>query len=128
MATDPYMKNDNAYIEQKNYTHVRKLVGYHRYDTVEQIKLLNDLYRNEYRLFTNFFRPMMKIKSKEKINNSTCKKKYDDAKSPYQRLLACKQLSPKEKEKLTALYLSLNPIQLKRAIDEKTAKLMLTVK
>lgn len=124
----PYMKNDNAYIEQKNYTHVRKLVGYHRYDTVEQIKLLNDLYRNEYRLFTNFFRPMMKIKSKEKINNSTCKKKYDDAKSPYQRLLACKQLSPKEKEKLTALYLSLNPIQLKRAIDEKTAKLMLTVK
>lgn len=124
----PYMKNDNAYIEQKNYTHVRKLVGYHRYDTEEQIKLLNDLYRNEYRLFTNFFRPMMKIKSKEKINNSVCKKKYDDAKSPYQRLMACKQLSPEEKKKLKVLYLSLNPVQLKRAIDEKTAKLMLTVK
>jgi len=124
----PYMKNDNAYIEQKNYTHVRKLVGYHRYDTEEQVRLLNDLYRNEYRLFTNFFRPIMKITSKEKINNSVCKKKYDEAKSPYQRLMACDQLSKEEKEKLAALYLSLNPLQLKRAIDEKTAKLMLTVK
>lgn len=124
----PEMKNDNAYIEQKNYTHVRKLVGYHRYDTEEQVKLLNDLYRNEYRLFTNFFRPIMKIKSKEKINNSVCKKKYDEAKSPYQRLMACNQLLKEEKEKLTTLYLSLNPLQLRRAINEKTAKLILTVK
>ena len=124
----PEMKNDNAYIEQKNNTHVRKLVGYHRYDQVEQVELMNDLYRNEYRLFTNFFRPMMKIKSKEKINNSVCKKKYDEAKSPYRRLMACGQLSTGEKERLTALYLSLNPIQLRGAIDEKIAKLMLTVK
>lgn len=124
----PYMKNDNAYVEQKNYTHVRKLVGYHRYDQEEQVKLLNDLYRNEYRLFTNFFRPQMKILSKEKINNSVCKKKYDEAKSPYQRLLACDQLSKEEKEKLTVLYLSLNPLQLRRAIDDKVAKLKLTVK
>lgn len=124
----PEMKNDNAYIEQKNNTHVRKLVGYHRYDQAEQVELMNDLYRNEYRLFTNFFRPMMKIKSKEKINNSVCKKTYDEAKSPYWRLMACGQLSKDEKEKLTALYLSLNPIQLRRAINEKIAKLMLTVK
>ncbi|HLD85867.1 MAG TPA: transposase [Patescibacteria group bacterium] len=124
----PEMKNDNAYVEQKNYTHVRKLVGYHRYDQAEQIKLMNDLYRNEYRLFTNFFRPIMKIKSKEKINNSVCKKKYDEAKSPYQRLMACEQISKEEKERLTALYLSLNPLQLRRAIIEKTAKLKLTVK
>ena len=122
------MKNDNAYVEQKNYTHVRKLVGYHRYDQTEQVKLMNDLYRNEYRLFTNFFRPIMKILSKEKINNSVCKKKYDEAKSPYQRLMACDQLSKEEKEKLAALYLSLNPLQLRRAIIEKTAKLKLTVK
>ena len=124
----PEMKNDNAYIEQKNYTHVRKLVGYHRYDTEEQVKLMNDLYRNEYRLFTNFLRPQMKIMSKEKINNSVCKKKYDEAKSPYQRLMACDQLSKEEKEKLTTLYLSLNPLQLRKAIDEKTAKLKLTLK
>ena len=124
----PSMSNDNAYIEQKNYTHVRKLVGYHRYDSEEQVNMLNDLYRNEYRLFTNFFRPQMKILSKEKINNSVCKKKYDEAKSPYLRLMECNQLSKEEKEKLAALYLSLNPLQLRRAIDEKTAKLKLTLK
>jgi hypothetical protein len=124
----PEMKNDNAYVEQKNNTHVRKLVGYHRYDREDQVALMNNLYRNEYRLFTNFFRPQMKIMSKEKINNSVCRKKYDEAKSPYRRLLACGQISKAEKDKLTALYLSLNPIQLKRAIDEKIVKLKLTLK
>ncbi|KKT97960.1 MAG: hypothetical protein UW98_C0012G0002 [Parcubacteria group bacterium GW2011_GWC2_45_15] len=124
----PDRKNDNAYIEQKNKTHVRELVGYGRYDTPEQLCLLNDLYRKEYRLFTNFFRPVMKIKSKEKINNSVCRKKYDIAKSPYQRLMACDQTTKEAKDKLTALYLSLNPIQLKRTIDLKVAKIRATTK
>ncbi len=124
----PDRKNDNAYIEQKNHTHVRQLVGYGRYDTSEQLKILNDLYRKEYRLFTNFFRPVMKIKSKEKINNSICRKKYDQAKSPYQRLLDCDQLSQEQKDKLTKLYLSLNPVQLKQEINRKVAKLKTTLK
>jgi len=124
----PDRKNDNAYVEQKNHTHVRQLVGYGRYDTQEQLTMLNDLYRQEYRLFTNFFRPVMKIKSKEKINNSICRKKYDVAKSPYQRLLNCDQLSQAKKDELTKLYLSLNPVQLKRAIEEKVAKLKSTLK
>jgi len=124
----PDRKNDNAYIEQKNKTHVRELVGYQRYDTQEQLFLLNDLYRKEYRLFTNFFRPVMKIKSKEKLNNSVCRKKYDIAKSPYQRLMACDQITKEAKDKLTALYLSLNPIQLKRTIDLKVAKIRATTK
>ena len=124
----PNRKNDNAYVEQKNHTHVRQLVGYGRYDTQEQLKMLNDLYRQEYRLFTNFFRPVMKIKSKEKINNSICKKKYDIAQSPYQRLLNCDQLSQTKKDELTKLYLSLNPVQLKKAINEKIAKLKSTLK
>jgi len=124
----PDRKNDNAYVEQKNHTHVRQLVGYGRYDTQEQLTMLNDLYRHEYRLFTNFFRPVMKIKSKEKINNSICKKKYDTAQSPYQRLLNCDQLSWAKKDELTKLYLSLNPVQLKRAIEEKVAKLKSTLK
>lgn len=119
----PNMKNDNAYIEQKNDTHVRRLVGYGRFDTQEQVNLLNDLYRNEYRLMTNFFRPMMKIKSKEKINNSICKKTYDQAKSPYQRLLACPELTQERKNHMTELYLSLNPVQLKHEIDRKVAKI-----
>lgn len=124
----PDRKNDNAYVEQKNHTHVRQLVGYHRYDTPEQLEILNDLYRNEYRLFMNFFRPVMKIKSKEKVNNSLCKKKYDVAKSPYQRLLECNQLSQEKKDELTKLYLSLNPVQLKREINRKLAKLKATLR
>lgn len=124
----PNMKNDNAYVEQKNYTHIRKLVGYHRYDTAEQLNLLNDLYRNEYRLYTNFFRPVMKIQSKEKINNSICKKTYDVAKSPYQRLMACEQINNKQKEKLKLLYLSLNPVQLKKEIDRKVLRIKATLK
>lgn len=124
----PDRKNDNAYVEQKNHTHVRQLVGYGRYDSEEQLKMLNDLYRQEYRLFTNFFRPVMKIKSKEKINNSICKKKYDTAQSPYQRLLNCNQLSQEKKDKLTKLYLSLNPVQLKKTINEKIVKLKATLK
>jgi len=115
----PDRKNDNAYVEQKNNTHIRQRLGYGRYDTKEQLDAINDLYRNELRLFDNFFRPIMKIASKEKINNSVCRKKYDTAKTPYQRLLESKQISQKQKQKLTEIYLSLNPVKLKNIIDQK---------
>jgi len=124
----PMMKNDNAYVEQKNYTHIRKWLGYGRYDTKKQLDMINDLYKNELRLFNNFFRPVMKIESKEKINNSVCKKKYDIAKTPYQRLMESKQISNKTKQRLEKLYLSLNPVQLKKIIDEKIKKIRKTVK
>ena len=115
----PYMKNDNAYVEQKNYTHIRKWLGYGRYDTIKHMEMINDLYENELRLFNNFFRPVMKIEFKEKINNSVCQKKYDVAKTPYQRLMDSDQISEKVKNKLTDQYLSLNPAGLKRKINEK---------
>jgi hypothetical protein len=119
----PDRKNDNAYVEQKNNTHIRQLLGYGRFDTVEQINAINDLYRNELRLFNNFFKPVMKIASKEKINNSVFKKKYDIAKTPYQRLIESGQLPEGQAEKLTTLYKTLNPVQLKRAINEKVKKI-----
>lgn len=115
----PDRKNDNAYVEQKNNTHIRKWLGYGRYDTNEQLNAINDLYRNELRLFNNFFRPVMKILSKEKINNSVCRKAYDIAQAPYQRFMNSNQISQKEKQKLEKLYLSLNPIELKEEIDRK---------
>lgn len=115
----PDRKNDNAYVEQKNNTHVRKWLGYGRYDTPEQLAAINDLYRNELRLFNNFFRPVMKILSKEKINNSVCRKIYDVAQTPYQRLLDCNQIPHKKKQELRNLYLSLNPVELKKAINQK---------
>lgn len=115
----PSHKNDNAYVEQKNNTHIRQLLGYGRFDTAEQVDAINDLYRNEIRLFNNFFKPVMKIESKEKINNSVCRKKYDIAKTPYRRLMESNQLTIKQKEKLKSLYLTLNPVQLKKVIVEK---------
>ena len=119
----PDRKNDNAYVEQKNYTHIRKQLGYERLDTEEQLDAINNLYRNELRLFNNFFKPVMKIISKEKINNSVCRKKYDIPKTPYQRLIEHSQITQEKKEKLVKLYLSLNPVKLKRGIDEKTKKI-----
>jgi len=115
----PDHKNDNAYVEQKNYTHIRRWLGYGRYDTAEQLNGINDLYRNELRLFNNFFRPVMKIVSKEKINNSVCRKKYDLAKTPYQRLIESKQITREQKQQLTETYLALNPVKLKNIIDRK---------
>lgn len=115
----PERSNDNAYVEQKNYTHIRQIFGYGRFDTIEQLKGLNNLYRKELRLYNNFFKPVMKIKTKEKINNSVCKKTYDQAKTPYQRLMECDQISQEQKEKLKALYLSLNLVELKKIINEK---------
>jgi len=70
----------------------------------------------------------MKIQSKEKINNSVCKKTYDIAKSPYQRLMTCDQINKKQKEKLKQLYFSLNPVQLKREIDRKILRITATLK
>jgi len=119
----PDRKNDNAYVEQKNNTHIRQRLGYGRYNTKEQLNIINDLYRNELRLFDNFFRPVMKIKSKEKINNSVCKKTYDTAQTPYQRLLKSKQISKKKKQELTRIYLSLNPIKLKENINQKIQRI-----
>ena len=124
----PDRKNDNAYVEQKNRTHIRDWLGYGRYDTMEQVNLINDLYRKELRLFNNFFRPVMKIKTKEKINNSVCKKTYDTAQTPYQRLIQSDTLTKEQKENLTRTYLSLNPLTLKRAIDMKIKQIRKTSK
>lgn len=124
----PDRKNDNAYVEQKNRTHIRDWLGYGRYDTIEQMKMINDLYRKELRLFNNYFRPVMKIKTKEKINNSVCKKTYDAAQTPYQRLISSDALTKEQKDKLTQTFLSLNPAALKRTINEKLVKIRKTAK
>ena len=115
----PYMKNDNAYVEQKNNTHIRHWLGHGRFDNQKQLSAINNLYRNELRLFNNFFRPVMKILSKEKVNNSVCRKKYDTAKTPYQRLMESDQISKEKKAELEKLYLSLNPVELKNLINRK---------
>jgi hypothetical protein len=120
----PYYKNDNAYVEQKNYTHIRRWLGYRRYDTQNQLQIINNLYRNELRQFNNFFRPVMKIASKEKVNNSVCKKKYGQALTPYQRLMQSNQIPPKTKSALQKFYESLNPVKLKSTIEAKLKRIL----
>ncbi|MBA7500964.1 MAG: transposase [Clostridia bacterium] len=118
----PNKKNDNAYIEQKNWTHVRKTVGYLRYDTDKELRLMNSLYDNELRLYKNFFSPVMKLVSKERIAGKV-KTKYDIPKTPYQRLMESGQISEEIKKELKIIYRSLNPAELKRKIEEKTHSL-----
>lgn len=114
----PYKKNDNCLVEQKNGTHVRRCVGYSRYDTEEELRLLNDLYQNELRLFKNFFQPVMKLVSKERAGGRI-HRKYDLPQTPYQRVMADAEISQEVKMSLRGVYESLNPAALKRAIDAK---------
>jgi hypothetical protein len=119
----PGRKNDNAYIEQKNWTHVRKVLGYLRYDTPMELMVIDDLYRNELRLYKNFFQPVMKLISKERIGGKV-KRKYSVPRTPYQSLMESKQLHEEAKAELQGVYLNLNPAELKRRIDAKIDKLL----
>jgi hypothetical protein len=114
----PYKKNDNCLVEQKNWTHVKKFTGYLRYDTPKEQQILNDLYRNELRLYKNFFQPVMKLVSKERMKGRIYRK-YDKARTPYQRVMESRDVSGKTKQQLQRTYESLNPAELKRTIDTK---------
>ncbi len=105
-------KNDNCYVEQKNYTAVRETVGYYRYDTPQEQKLLNQIYAI-YRLYGNFFLPQMKLTEKIR-NGSKVTKKYDRPQTPYARALANAYVSEDNKEKLKRKYAELNPAKLRR--------------
>jgi hypothetical protein len=118
----PNRKNDNVYTEQKNWAHVMKLLGYLRYDTFGKLMIINDLYRNEVRLYKNFFQPLMKLISKEKIGGHI-KRRYSDPKTPYQSLMESNQVSKEVREELKGVYLGLNPAELKRGIEAKLDKL-----
>lgn len=114
----PYRKNDNAFVEQKNWTHVRQLLGYDRFDNPELVPVINDLYLNEWSLFNNYFCPTLKLKEKQRIN-SRYTKKYEPPQTPYQRLLESDAVSDEAKKALDSVYNSLNPFKLKRKIDDK---------
>lgn len=114
----PYKKNDNCLVEQKNWTHVKKFVGYLRYDTAKEQAILSSLYRNELRLYKNFFQPVIKLISKERIGGRI-HRRYDQPRTPYQRVIESKETPERTKAELRAVYESLNPAQLKRTIDDK---------
>ncbi len=106
----PYRKNDNCFVEQKNYSVVRRMVGYSRYDTPEELRLLNELYA-VVRLYTNYFQPSMKLVEKTRIGSKVTKK-YDSAKTPYHRVMTSPEISRQAKRELRGIYASLNPATL----------------
>jgi len=115
-------KNDNCFVEQKNYSVVRRNVGYSRYDTPQEQDILNVLYK-ELRLFTNFFQPSMKLIGKTR-EGSKVTKKYDKPLTPYRRTLASSDISEADKRRLRAIYARLNPAEIKRLITKLQKELL----
>lgn len=123
LRSRPYRKNDNCYVEQKNLTHVRQFIGYDRIESRGSTELLNEIYRDLWCPFLNFFMPTFKLIRKERIG-SRIVKKYEPPKTPYERLLESQTLSHEQKEKLRAHYESLDPFELKLQIEEKLKLLL----
>jgi hypothetical protein len=117
----PYRKNDHAHVEQKNWSVVRRLIGYDRFETEDEYLLLQNIYA-DLRLYANFFQPVLKLVSKQHVDKKLLKR-YDQAATPFQRVLATKDIPFETKARLTNLYVQLNPVQLRTTIDAKVAKL-----
>ena len=111
-----YKKNDNCFVEQKNNSVVRHLVGYHRYEGQQALQTLEKLYKL-WCLLVNYFYPSMKILEKER-KDAHVYKKYDDAKTPYKRCLESDKLSDEEKQKLIKIKKGLNIIELKKSVEK----------
>jgi hypothetical protein len=115
----PFKSNDNAHIEQKNWTHVRHWFGYERHDNAEAVSLMNRLAAGELGQFVNMFSPSMKLKSKERSSAGKERRLYDAPLTPYARVLACTQASEEKKAELRKLKERLNPFELERSIAKQ---------
>jgi hypothetical protein len=111
----PYKKNDQAQIEQKNWSVVRRLIGYDRYDSAQALAGFNALYE-DLRLYVNFFQPSLKLVDKHRVDNKV-HKTYDPAKTPYQRVLQSSDVTEANKQALRQTYARLNPVALRRKLD-----------
>jgi hypothetical protein len=121
----PYRKNDNCFVEQKNYTVLRRFLGYGRYGTEKQLGIIQEILMLV-EPYVNFFQPSMKLTKKERIGAKT-KKKHDTAKTPYRRLLNYGILTEEKKKELSEIYENLNPLEMKRKINKLTEKLNRTI-
>jgi len=114
----PYKKDDNAHIEQKNWTHVRKLLGWDRYDSHKALEAINGLYRNELRLMMNLFQPSVKLMRKTRVG-SRLRRHYDQPQTPLDRLRASKVGKSKKAAALTEMRNKIDPFELSRSIERK---------
>lgn len=118
----PYKKDDNAHIEQKNWTHVRRLLGYVRYDSEAAREAINDLYRNELRWFQNLFLPSVKLARKERVG-SRLRRHYESPQTPLQRLAAWGAADPAKLVELQRLRERLDPFELSTRIEAKLKRI-----
>ena len=118
----PYKKDDNAHIEQKNYTHVRKILGYLRYDSGPVQKAINELYQNELQIFQNLFLPAMKLMKKTRVG-SKLKRCYDKPQTPLERVLQCPQADPVKVQQLKRLRNQTDPFELAQRIEQKLERI-----
>ena len=118
----PYKKDDNAHVEQKNWTHVRKLLGWERYDSQVGVQAINDLYRHELRLWLNLYLPSVKLVKKVRVG-SKVRRVYDAAQTPLERVLASAQAKKEQVAELKRLRQSLDPFQLGKVIDQKLQRI-----
>jgi hypothetical protein len=118
----PYKKDDNAHVEQKNWTHVRKLLGYLRYDSQQAVVKMNELYRGDLRLFQNLFLPSVKLVAKKRVG-SRLRRFYDSPKTPLDRLLETPSRPSLRLSGLRALRNRLDPLVLSSRIDTKLRRI-----
>lgn len=121
----PYHKNDNAHVEQKNWTHVRCLLGYERLENLGLLKPINALYRGVWPLYHNHFCPSVKLREKRR-DGARLIKRYDQPKTPYQRLLDSGVLDVQKRAALEQQHAALNPFALKRQIEAQLKEIQRT--
>lgn len=114
----PYRKNDQAHIEQKNYTQVRLWFGYERYDNPKVVPLMNALCKGALNQLLNHFLPTMKLESKERVGSKVVRK-YGETMTPLRRVLACAEVGAETKERLRAEKRGNNPFALAREVERQ---------
>ncbi len=119
----PYEKNDQAYVEQKNFSVVRQFLGYQRLDNPELNTLLNAFFSRCWRDYVNFFLPTLKLIRKETVGSKTRRVYEPMAQTPYQRVMKSRHVNSKAKSQLRLHYQTLNPFKLKREIDDTLARI-----
>ncbi len=118
----PYKKDDNAHIEQKNWTHVRKIFGYERYDSEQALSAMNDLYRNELALLQNLFQPSVRLVRKVRVG-SRVRRIYDRPQTPLQRVRASGKGRPERVAELQKLAGTLDPFELSDRINRQLERI-----
>ena len=119
----PYRKNDNAYVEQKNWTHVRKIFGWKRLDSLKAVEAMNALYRNELRVFLNYFQPSVKLIERIRVG-SRVKRKYDAPKTPFERLIAIGALTPEQTATMQHERDQLDPFALSAKLETAVSAIL----